>query len=267
VTLTSRRLPPLALTYHGIADVPLRNDPSRLAVRPADFERDVRLLRRWGYRLVTFGQLARLTGAGEGAGHAALTFDDGFVDNLTALVPLLRRLDAPATVFVVSGWLGRPHPDAPWTRIVDEQELSRLAQSVEVGAHTITHPDLTTLAPSQAEAELRGSKEALEAILRRPVDVAAYPYGAATNETADACRAAGFAAACMTAGRGSWNDPFFLPRQAVGNRDTPLGLWLKRHDRYEQAMRPVRPLLRTTPGAYWVSVVRKLRELREGRAR
>lgn len=263
----SRRLSPLALTYHGIADVPLRHDPYRLAVRPADVARDVRLLRRWGYRLVTFGELARLTAAGEAAGHAALTFDDGFADNLTALVPLLRRLDAPATVFVVSGWLGRPHPSAPWARIVDEDEVCELGQSVEVGAHTITHPDLTTLAPPQAEAELRGSREALEAVLRRPVDVAAYPYGAATNDTAAACRAAGFAAACMTAGSGSWDDPFLLPRQAVGNRDTALGLWLKRHGRYEQAMRPVRPLLRTTPGAYWISAVRKLRELREQAAR
>lgn len=265
--MRSRRLPPLALTYHGIADVPLRHDPSRLAVRAADFERDVRLLRRWGYRLVTFGELARLAALGEGARYAALTFDDGFVDNLTALVPLLRRLDVPATVFVVSGWLGLPHPDAPWARIVDEDELRELGRAVEIGAHTITHPDLTTLTLSQAEAELRGSKDALEAILRHPVDVAAYPYGAATSDTVAACRAAGLAAACMTEGSGSWHDPFRLPRQSVGNRDTALGLWLKRHDRFEQAMRPIRPLLRSAPGAYWVSVTRKLRELGERRGR
>jgi peptidoglycan/xylan/chitin deacetylase (PgdA/CDA1 family) len=257
------RLPPLALTYHGIADVPLRHDPYRLAVTPQQLARDVRLLRRWGYRPVTFGELARLAAAGGAAGHVALTFDDGFADNMTALVPLLRRLDAPATVFVVSGWLGRQHPSAPWARIVDEGELRELGRHVEIGAHTITHPDLTTLAPAQAEAELRGSREVLEAALCRPVEVAAYPYGAATNDTAAACRAAGFVAACKTAGSGSWGDPFRLPRQAIGNRDTALGLWLKRHGRYEQAMRPVRPLLQT----YWISAIRKLRELaeREGR--
>ncbi|MGH3072980.1 MAG: polysaccharide deacetylase family protein [Gaiellaceae bacterium] len=262
--LIGRPLPPLALTYHGLADVPLREDPYRLAVRPADFARDVRLLRRWGYRLVAFGELARLARAGEAAGHAALTFDDGFADNLTTLVPLLRRLDAPATVFVTSGWLGLPHPSAPWARIVDEEELRELARSVEIGAHTVTHPDLTGLTQSAAEAELRGSREALERVIGRSVDTAAYPFGTATETTVAACRAAGFAAACTTAGVGSWDDPFRLPRQAVGNRDTALGFWLKRHGRHEQVMRPLRPLLRTTPGAYWIGAVRKARELAGG---
>ena len=259
--MLSRRPPPLALTYHGLADVPLRDDPFRLAVRPRDFERDIRLLRRWGYRLVTFGELAQLVAAGDAAGHAALTFDDGFVDNLTTLVPLLRRHDAPATVFVTSGWLGRKHESAPWTRIVDEDELFELGRSVEIGGHTITHPDLTTLSRADAEAEVRGGKEALESILGRSVDVFAYPWGSATDETVAACRAAGFVAACAPVAIGSWDDPFRLPREAVGNRDTALGLWLKRHGRHEQLMRPVRPLLRTRPGAYWISAVRKLREL------
>ena len=144
---------------------------------------------------------------------------------------------------------------------MNENELIELARSVEIGGHTVTHPDLPTLSQADAEAEMRGGKEALESILGRPVDVFAYPWGTATDETAAACRAAGFVAACAPAGIGSWDDPFRLPRQAVGNRDTALGLWLKRHGRHEQLMRPVRPLLRTKAGAYWISGVRKVREL------
>ena len=182
-------------------------------------------------------------------------------------MPLLRRLGAPATVFVVSSWLGKPHPSAPWARVVDEDELRELGRHVEVGAHTVTHPDLTTLSRHEAELELGGSRTALEGILGIPVTAAAYPFGAASEETAAACRAAGFVAACMTAGHGSWSDPLRLPRQAAGNRDTVLGLRLKRRGRYEQAMRPLRPLLRTRPGAYWIGAVRKMRELGDGRRR
>ena len=85
-----RTLPPLALAFHGVADVSLRRDPQGLFVAPAELRRHLRRLRAWGYRLVTFSELASLAGRGRAAGHAALTFDDGLVDNLESLVPLLR---------------------------------------------------------------------------------------------------------------------------------------------------------------------------------
>ena len=48
--------------------------------------------------------------AGRAGGIATLTFDDGFANVLTGLVLFLHELGVPATVFVVSGWLGGAHP-------------------------------------------------------------------------------------------------------------------------------------------------------------
>ena len=139
-------LPPLALAYHAVGDVPLRDDPHGLFVRAEDLRLHIAKLREWGYRLVSFGQLAALAAENEAGGHAALTFDDGFVDNLDTLAPLLAELAAPATVFVVSGWLGKPHRSAPWTRVVSAEELRALhVLGVEIGAHSVTHPDLSRL--------------------------------------------------------------------------------------------------------------------------
>jgi peptidoglycan/xylan/chitin deacetylase (PgdA/CDA1 family) len=238
-----RPLEPLALTYHGVADVPLSRDPHHLFVRPDDLRRQIDRLRAWGYRLVTFGTLAASHRAG---GVAALTFDDGLVDNLETLVPILEAEGAAATVFVVSGWLGRPYPHAGWTRIVTEDELRDLAAAVEIGAHTVTHPDLATLPYDAARDELAESRAALAGITGGDVTVAAYPYGSATAETRRACRDAGFAAACRTLGEGSWDDPFDLPRQPMENRASLLGLRLKRRGRYSQLMRfkPARGLRR-----------------------
>ena len=56
-------------------------------------------------------------------------------------------------------------------------------------------------------------------------------------EPVAACRAAGYAAACRTTGRGSWDDPFDLPRQDMNYGAGVLGLRLKRDDRYESTMR------------------------------
>ena len=236
-------LPPLALAYHGVAEVPLGRDPDALFVAPGDLRRQIARLREWGYRLVSLGELADEVAAGTGSGCAALTFDDGLVDNLETLSPLLADVDAPATVFVVSGWLGRPHPAATWTRIVTSGELRALrAAGIEIGAHSVTHPDLSALSYEQARQELAQGKRQLEEVLKEPVDVAAYPFGRATEETARACRDAGFRAACAATGRGDWSNPHLLPRQDMENGSTLLGLRLKRAGRYEPLMRfrPVR---------------------------
>lgn len=247
--------PPLALTYHGVADVPLRRDPHHLFVRPRDLERQIAKLRTWGYEIVKFGELALRVGQGRSQGCAALTFDDGLADNLHALVPILEAAEATATVFVVSGWLGRPYPVAPWTRMLTADELRLLsAAGVEIGAHSVTHPDLTSLSYADALDELAGSKTALEEVVGAPVETAAYPYGNANAETRAAAREAGFRAACRTLGEGSWGDPFDLPRQAMENRASLTGLRLKRQGRYELLMR-----LRAARGARRLS--RRLREV------
>jgi len=211
----------------------LSADRHRLYVRPRELRRQVETLRRWGYELFTCGDWARRVGEGTAAGCATLTFDDGFADNLHTLVPLLEELGAPATVFVVSGWLGGSHPDVPGARIVDAAEVRALhAAGVEIGAHTVSHPDLTELAPVAALEELRASKAVLEDVLGLPVPTLAYPFGRATSQTVDAAREAGFSAAVRALGQGSWDDLLDLPRQDVGNRASRLGLRLKRDERY-----------------------------------
>lgn len=231
-------LPPLALAYHGVAQVPLGQDPDALFVAPGDLRRQIARLRKWGYRMLTFGGLADEVSGGGGSGCAALTFDDGLVDNLETLAPLLAEVGVPATVFVVSGWLGRPHPAATWTRIVTTEELRALrAAGFEIGAHSVTHADLSALSYEQAREELADGRRQLEAVLEEPVEVAAYPFGRANEETARACRDAGFRAACVATGRGDWSDPYLLPRQDMENGSTLLGLRLKRAGRYEPLMR------------------------------
>jgi peptidoglycan/xylan/chitin deacetylase (PgdA/CDA1 family) len=231
-------LPPLALTYHGIGDVPLRRDPHGLFVRPRDFLRHVSKLRAWGYRLVTFGELAERAREGTASGHVALTFDDGLADNLEVLIPLLTRAEAPATVFAVSDWLGRPHPDAPWARLLTADELVQLRRAgVEVGSHSASHRDLSALSFEEARDDLLRGRRELEEVLGEDVRLAAYPYGRAGAETVAACRDAGFTAACRANGVGSWTEPYALPREDMENGSSLVSLRLKRDGRYVPLMR------------------------------
>jgi peptidoglycan/xylan/chitin deacetylase (PgdA/CDA1 family) len=254
------RTSPLVLAYHGVADVPLWQDHYRLFVRPKDLGRQIDRLTSWGYELTTMSELARRLRAGSADGTAALTFDDGLADNAGPLLEVLATRDAPATVYVIAGWLGRPHPDAPWARIATEEQVEKIASAgLEVGAHTLNHVDLSTVPYDVAFRELKDSKDRLEQITGSSVESAAYPFGNASEETLAACRAAGFTSAVRTRGRGSWANLLALPRQDVGNRTTDLALRLKRRDRYEPVMRILNPLLATWPARKGIRLVRLVR--------
>ena len=251
--------PPLALNYHGVADVSLREDIHRTFARPVDLRRQIEQLLGWGYELMSFSDWAARVGTDGGAACAALTFDDGFSDNLHVLIPLLRELEAPATVFAVSGWLGQRHPHISNAQVLSASELCEVhASGIEVGAHTRTHPDLTALSVGATRDEVAGGRAKLEDILGAPVSVFAYPYGVATPETVRIVREMGFTAACRAMGLGRWDDPHDLPRQDMGNRSSTLGLRLKRDDRYVPLMRlrPMRILRRARLAAHGAPVRR-----------
>ncbi len=69
-------------------------------------------------------------------------------------------------------------------------ELQALAKDplIEIGSHSHSHPMLSRCSPSQVEAELSASKQALEAIVQRPVTAFAYPYGDYDARVVDAVR-------------------------------------------------------------------------------
>lgn len=236
-----------------MADVPIRRDPAGLFVRPAALRRHIRLLRRWGYRLVTFGALADAVSQGTATGLAALTFDDGLAGTHTITAPLLLAEQAPATVFVVSDWDGGGHPDDPSARVMTHDQVRAVAgMGLEIGSHSSAHRDLSLLSASEAEADLAHSKASLESLLQRPVSTAAYPFGRVAADTARACREAGFVAACRISGEGDWADPWNLPRQDMNSGAGLAGLWLKRDDHYE-------PLMRTRAGRLARSGSRRLK--------
>lgn len=229
--------PPLILAYHGVSAVPAHLDREGLFISPRDLTGQIERLRRWGYAFLSFGDMARRVAAGRAAGCAALTFDDGLADNLERLVPILHEQRVPATVFVTTGWMGEPHPSVPYARIMTADEVRALhAAGVEIGGHTVTHPDLTTLDFARARDEIADGCEQLQEIVGAPVGSFAYPFGFATPETIRAAEAAGVQAACRVAAEGSWREPLNLPRQDT-NTKSAIGLWLKRDDRYERLMR------------------------------
>lgn len=120
-----------------------------------------------------------------GAHHAAIVFHDAFVSVCDNALPELARRRIPSTLFVPCGYLGRraewiddeEHPDYAEV-VLDVDRLKSLdSELVCVGSHGVTHSDLSALSEREARDELTRSRLELEAILKRPVTLCAFPYG------------------------------------------------------------------------------------------
>jgi peptidoglycan/xylan/chitin deacetylase (PgdA/CDA1 family) len=94
------------LIYHRVADVESANDPWHLAVSPAHFAEHLATIRE-RFRPLTLTELEHgLAGRSVPRGSVVVTFDDGYRDNLHVAKPLLGQHGVPATVFVLTGYLG-----------------------------------------------------------------------------------------------------------------------------------------------------------------
>lgn len=97
---------PVILMYHRIASE--LADPWRLCVTPEHLAQQLEVLRRTRLPLSLPEFTSRLQQGSLPPEAVAVTFDDGYVDNLDEGQPLLAVADVPATIFMATGYLDRP---------------------------------------------------------------------------------------------------------------------------------------------------------------
>lgn len=195
---------------------------SPLAVSIAALGRRLRELRRAGYRFVPLSEVGP---AGPPHGAIALTADDGYSSQVAYLRPVLRELGVPWSVFVLVGRMGGGNgwdvPGvAPRDRHLTPGEVASLAQEgVTIGSHGLTHRDWTRLEEAALATELETSRARLRALSGQPVDVVAYPWGAADARVAEAARRAGYRLGFALGGKRPSAPPalrpLLLPRTAL----------------------------------------------------
>jgi peptidoglycan/xylan/chitin deacetylase (PgdA/CDA1 family) len=223
------------LNYHNVAPVPCGMRMPKLYVSPEQFERQLWCLRRWGMVGVSLSEGVRRLTEGNAAGCVALTFDDGYADNVLNAAPLLRAYGYSATCFVVSDQIGSYNAwDAE--RLGGRKPLMTKAQlhtwidsGFEVGSHSCSHPDLTTLSREAIMNELMESRVALGAITGRSVSTFCYPFGCYNSNVAGCVEQAGYRLAVTTQrGRArAIDDPYRLPRVSVNGEKGLLKFLLK----------------------------------------
>lgn len=224
---------PRILMYHMISPARAGARFNGLRVSPERFEQQLHWLRQHGWHSCTLGELLEL---GEQAPEksVAITFDDGYADNLHAALPLLEKYDCRATLYLVVDRMGRDwsaskkaHHDSGELghepKLTDDEVRVLLASGrIELASHTLTHPNLARLDEQQKRHELVESKRQLEARFGVPVTGFAYPFGIYSADDVRLVREAGYSSAVTTvAGIDSDYpvDPLQLKRVKVSGKD------------------------------------------------
>lgn len=139
---------------------------------------------------------------------AALTFDDGFLDNYQYAYPLLKKYNAKATIFLATQIEGieKLNPEQ-----IQEMSGSKL---IEFGAHTQHHVNLLQTSDREAFDEILKSKQDVEALVGHCSSFA-YPFGRYNEKHQQMVREIGFKNAVSTRKKiecCSENNRFELPR-------------------------------------------------------
>lgn len=189
-----------------------------LTVLPNQFDAELRYLARAHYHTVTAAQLVRFLrfGGRLPSRPVVLSFDDGYTDMWLFAYSMLRRHHMVATFFIVPGFLDKLRY-LSWSQV-----RGMAAHSMDIEAHTMTHPDLTIVPQAQMRGEVSQSRRELERRLHRSVQAFAYPYGSYNSAVLAAVSKAGYWGA-FTTHQGWWarrSQLFTLPRVYVDLDDT-----------------------------------------------
>jgi GT2 family glycosyltransferase/peptidoglycan/xylan/chitin deacetylase (PgdA/CDA1 family) len=227
--------PACALALHSIS-VPQSPEERTYYLSPARFQRYLHWLKASGYESASPAEWLH---GDVGKNRILLTFDDGYDDLHSELLPATIQFRLKPLVFLVADRTGATNV---WdhTRGLRRRNLLTIEQiremqryGVEFGSHTLTHPWLPEVSDDDLRLEVGDSKRRLEDMLGTQVTTFAYPFGGIDQRVRAAVADAGYELAfTIRSGLNWWGDPLCLNRAEVSEAGTFLDFALKLRSGY-----------------------------------
>lgn len=209
------------LMYHHVGDP---SEKSSINISTETFERQMEFLKVHRFHVLTLEDLIGHIRLGQHLpwNSVAITFDDGNGDNFKNAFPILKKMGFPATIFMITGNIGKDH----W---MNEEDLRVLdSAGIEIGSHTANHAFLPDLRKEEIVLELRQSRNRLEKILGHPIFLFSYPAGGVTQEAKKLVSQEGYRGAVTTNYGKRIHDPYALHRiKATDANGNLFNFWLK----------------------------------------
>lgn len=211
------RAPVPVLMYHVIAPAPPGATYAGLWVSPTALRAQVAALSKAGFTAVTLDAVLDGWGGKDTlpTHPVVLSFDDGYLSQGKEAGAILRERGWPGVLNLALHNLDTPGG------LTAGRVRTMIGDGWEIDAHSLTHPDLTTLDAAALRREVAGSRSAIQKRFGVPVNAFCYPAGRYDATVEAAVAAAGYRAATTVeqgVARAS-ADRYALPRIRVDRGD------------------------------------------------
>ncbi len=208
----------IVLTYHRVRDDGKYSD---ISVTTKNLDNQLRYLKK-NFDVIPLMEAVKSlqNGRRPKSDLTSISFDDGYKDNFSKALPVLKRHEIPATIFLVSDYIGK------FDDMLNIKELNSMkSHHIEFGSHTVNHPILSDLDANDITYEIHRSKQDLEKLLQSEISLFAYPKGKRRhyNETAKSeLRKAGYIASFTTENGALQKSGDIYSLKRIGIRNCPL---------------------------------------------
>lgn len=217
------------MMYHLISEQLPNEKKSGLRVSSHMFEEHLKYFSSNDWKFIKMSELDEYENKDK---VVAITFDDGYLNNYTHALPLLKKYNACATLYLVidrheNDWSIKKNPKHNTGVLANEEKLqdehiSEMLESgvFELGGHTITHPFLPSISIEEKEAEMIGCKDLLENTFNTKVSSFAYPFGIYKDDDINIIKNSNYNSAVTTdEGVASLESRFELKRIKASGKD------------------------------------------------
>lgn len=232
------------LMYHQIVDEGF-NSPHKIYITEKNFEKHLQFFKKSGFTTLTFEELYQFK-IGEKdflefpKKPLILTFDDGYVNNLTKAVPLLQKYQYKAVIYLLAHLHETNYWDkdsgAPVLPLMNAEQRQEIAKYMEIGSHGFDHKKLSDMNLEEAHNEIAESKSHLEKEFQKKIYSYAYTYGIRHPFSSELSNSAGYhyAVNTTTGGFHHEEDPFSLFRVSIFPTDDEASLARKTKSWYRR---------------------------------
>jgi len=170
--IKTKKLP--ILIYHYVEINQDKKDTIRdsLNINPYVFEQQMQTLQKAGYKFIWPSELDQFMKDTSDQKYVMITFDDGYATFYTQTYHFIKKNNVKVTNYIISDRIG-------YLNYMTKAQIHEILKDglVELGSHTLTHPDLTSLSQEELKRQLSKSKLDLEKEFGVSIKSFCYPYG------------------------------------------------------------------------------------------